>query len=75
MTAGLLLDSHERDLIHELLEREHAQLSVALRHSRTHTFKDALRERMTTLEHILTQFETPAPPGQPGESVRTVPHG
>jgi hypothetical protein len=59
MAPSQPITAHEWELIRELLERELAQVSVELRHTRTASFKTALRERMDLITAILQRFETP----------------
>jgi hypothetical protein len=50
-----MLSDEEWRLIRELLEREQSQLSVEIHHSRTGSFKHALRDRYDVISKILSR--------------------
>ena len=55
MPSNLMLSDDEWGLIRELLEREQSQLSVEIHHSRTGSFKHALRDRYDAISNILAR--------------------
>jgi hypothetical protein len=60
--ANVILTDQEWKLVRELLEREQAQLAVEIHHSRTGSFKRALRERYDLASGILTRARASDPP-------------
>jgi hypothetical protein len=65
MTPFPVVSEEELQLIRELLEREQAQISVEMRHTRTSSFKSALRERLNLIGAILSRIE--GPPARPAD--------
>jgi hypothetical protein len=61
MPSNLMLSDEESQLIRELLEREQSQLSVEIHHSRTGSFKHALRDRYDVISNILTRATSSKP--------------
>lgn len=55
MSSNFILSDEEWRLIRELLEREQSQLSVEIHHSRTGSFKHALRDRYDVISNILAR--------------------
>ena len=59
MAPSQTMTEQEWELIRELLERELAQISMETRHTRTGSFKSALRDRMDLITGILHRLERP----------------
>jgi hypothetical protein len=66
MPSNLMLSDEEWRLIRELLEREQSQLSVEIHHSRTGSFKHALRDRYDVISNILIRATGSKPPDPAG---------
>lgn len=65
MQSKLVVSDEEWQLIRELLEREQSQLGVEIHHSRTGSFKHALRDRYDLISRILARSHGLKPPDAP----------
>jgi len=54
------LSDAEWELVVESLERERAELPVEIRHTRTGSVREALRQREGMLDHLLSRLRKPA---------------
>lgn len=60
MRHDLTLSDSEWDLITELLESEHKQLLVEIRHTHAAAYKETLRIRMNAIEAMLERMSVGA---------------
>ena len=58
--ATLSLEADELAILAELIESERARLLVEIRHTHHRTFRDELRERLTTVEKMAARFAVAA---------------
>jgi hypothetical protein len=56
MPTNLLFSDAERELICELIQREHRQLIVEIRHTDAAAFRHGLQDRLAILESTLAKF-------------------
>ena len=56
MELPLTLSSEEAVILLELLESERARLPMEIRHTDHRSYRDDLRKRLGTVEHLLTHF-------------------
>ena len=56
MELRLTLSSEEAVILLELLESERARLPMEIRHTDHRSYRDDLRKRLATVEHLLTHF-------------------
>ena len=64
MAYELVLSGPELDLILELLESEHKELLVEIRHTDNAGFRAGLKDRLTMVESLIHQAEALAHPEQ-----------
>ncbi len=57
MTGQPVLSAAEWALVIELLEHERVHLPVEIRHTRTHAFRDALRQRLEEVDSLLQRLQ------------------
>ncbi len=55
------LSETEWELVAELLERERGDLAVEIRHTRTSTVREELRQRAEVVKSLLHRFRHPEP--------------
>ncbi|MBN2474606.1 MAG: hypothetical protein JXB62_08355 [Pirellulales bacterium] len=59
MTDQPTLSEAEWSLVADLLERERGELSVEIRHTRTSTVREELRQREKTVKGMLNRLHQP----------------
>lgn len=52
------LSSEERELLVGLLERELGEIRTEIRHTRSHDYKDSLKQREKRLQDLLGRLKT-----------------
>jgi hypothetical protein len=57
MTGQPTLSAAEWALLIELLEHERVHLPVEIRHTRTHAFRDSLRQRLEDVDRLLQRLQ------------------
>ena len=59
MNEQVILSTAERELIVELLQREHDDLPVEIHHSRVAAYREALHSRQALVQELLKRLEVP----------------
>lgn len=58
MTGQPTLSAAEWALLIELLEHERVHLPVEIRHTRTHAFRESLRQRLDSVDQLLRRLQS-----------------